>query len=47
MKNKEDCKHDWFPVAFDFDCEFAFYECGECGEHVWRNIHPAYPEEAL
>ena len=36
---KKSCEHNLFPVAIDFEDEFAFYECSACGDRFWRNVH--------
>lgn len=49
IKKAEEIKHvhDWYPIAVDYDHEFAFYECTDCTETLWRNVQQAYPAEAL
>lgn len=34
--NGNDCQHDLFPVAMDFESEFLLLECSECGWRFWR-----------
>ena len=39
--------HEWFPIAIDYDSEYAFYECIGCTEHMWRNCHTTYDEDTI
>lgn len=39
--------HEWFPVAIDEECAFAFFECVGCTEVLWRNTSPAYPADVI